>query len=53
MSVLQGLARRLQLAFGTRAADRDLDDEIRLHLELETEKNIRAGMSAEVVIHTR
>ena len=47
MSVLQGLARRLQLAFGTRAADRDLDDEIRLHLELETEKNIRAGMSAE------
>ena len=47
MSVVQGLARRLQLVFGGRAADRDLDDEIRLHLELETEKNIRAGMSAE------
>ncbi|HEY7790472.1 MAG TPA: ABC transporter permease, partial [Vicinamibacterales bacterium] len=26
------------------ATDRDLDDEIRLHLELETEKHIRAGM---------
>jgi putative ABC transport system permease protein len=47
MSVLQGLRRRLQLVFGARAADRDLDDEIRLHLELETEKNIRAGMRAD------
>ena len=27
------------------SADRELDDEIRLHLELETEKNIRAGMA--------
>jgi predicted permease len=29
------------------AAERDLDDEIRLHLDLETEKNIRAGMTPE------
>jgi predicted permease len=35
----------LRALFRQTAIDRDLDDEIRLHLELETEKNLRAGMS--------
>src|SRR5215203_4388394 len=30
---------------GRRRAERELDDEIRAHLELETEENIAAGMS--------
>ncbi|MFI5233132.1 MAG: ABC transporter permease, partial [Gemmatimonadales bacterium] len=42
---LKGIALRLRALFGRRAAERDLDDEIRLHIELETEKNVKAGMS--------
>jgi predicted permease len=30
---------------GRRRAERDLEDELRLHLELETERNVRAGMT--------
>lgn len=31
---------------GRRHAEQDLDDELRFHLEVETERNVRAGMSA-------
>ncbi len=34
----------LRLLFRPGAADRDLDDEIRHHIQLETEKNIREGL---------
>jgi predicted permease len=34
---------RLRALFRRRAADRELDDELRLHLELQAEKYIRAG----------
>jgi putative ABC transport system permease protein len=37
--------RWLRLLARRAAADRELDEEIRLHLDLETEKNIRAGLS--------
>jgi predicted permease len=43
---LRGAATRLRSFFWRAAAERDLDDEIRLHIELETEKNVRLGMSA-------
>ncbi len=36
---------RLRAALRRRAADRELDDEIRFHLEREQEKNVRAGMT--------
>lgn len=36
---------RLRAAFRRRAADRELDEEIRFHLEREQEKNVSAGMS--------
>jgi putative ABC transport system permease protein len=36
---------RLRAAFRRRAADRELDEEIRFHLEREQEKNVTAGMS--------
>ena len=45
MSRLRGLAARLKSLARGGEADGALDDEIRLHLELETEKNIRAGMA--------
>ena len=36
---------RIRAALRGRAADRELDDEIRFHLEREQEKNVRAGMT--------
>jgi predicted permease len=44
MRRLKGWARAL---LARSAAERDLDEEIRLHLDLETAKNIRAGMAPE------
>lgn len=44
MPALKGIAMRLRALFGRSAAERDLDDEIRLHIELETAKNVKAGM---------
>ena len=44
MRILKGTRLRLRALFAKSATDRDLDEEIRLHLELETDKNIRAGM---------
>lgn len=36
---------RIRAAIRGRAADRELDDEIRFHLEREQEKNVRSGMT--------
>jgi putative ABC transport system permease protein len=46
--MLKSFSRRWQTLFRRESTERELDDEIRLHLEMETEKNIRSGMSAEV-----
>ena len=45
MTLLAGLRARLRALFHPTAADDALSDEIRFHLELETEKNVRMGMS--------
>jgi putative ABC transport system permease protein len=45
MPSLRGIALRLRALLRRSAAERDLDDEIRLHIELETAKNIKLGMS--------
>lgn len=44
MSWLNALGTRLRLVLARRAAESRMDDEFRFHLEMETEKNIRAGM---------
>ena len=46
MSVLNGLLARARGMLRRRGADAELTDEIRFHLEMETEKNVRAGMDA-------
>src|SRR5688572_1751966 len=45
MDALRGLMARLRAVLRGRQADRDLDDEIRSHIEMETAKNITAGRS--------
>jgi putative ABC transport system permease protein len=45
MSVLKAARARVRAIFLRKAADADLQEEIRFHLELETEKNVRLGMS--------
>jgi putative ABC transport system permease protein len=47
MGILKGLRARLRAVVRSAAADRELGEEIRFHLELETEKNIALGMSPE------
>jgi putative ABC transport system permease protein len=42
---LRGLLVRLRAVLRGAAADRELDEEMRTHLEMEVEKNVRAGMS--------
>lgn len=44
MTWLKGLRARLRALLHPTAADRELTDEIRFHIELETEKNLRLGM---------
>ena len=46
MSTIKGARARLRALLRRRAAERDLDEELRFHIEMETEKNIRAGFSA-------
>ncbi len=41
---LRGLLARVRDMVFRRAAERDMDEELRFHLEMETEKNLRAGM---------
>ena len=45
MSVFTGLRARLRALTNAARADDDLGDEIRFHIELETEKNVRLGMA--------
>jgi hypothetical protein len=45
MGSLNRLMRRLRVLLHGSVVERELDEEIRLHLELETEKYLRAGMS--------
>ena len=47
MTLLKGLRARLRALLHPSAADRELSDEIRFHIELETEKNLRLGMSGD------
>jgi len=47
MSLLSGLRARLRVLRHPLAADRDLAEEIRFHIELETRQNIERGMSPE------
>ena len=39
------LWQRIQLLFGKKRFERELDDEVRFHVEAQTEANIRAGMT--------
>ena len=45
MSRLSGLVARLRALFHRAALERELDAEIRFHVERETERNLRAGMA--------
>ncbi|MHB1326722.1 MAG: ABC transporter permease [Gemmatimonadales bacterium] len=45
MSWFSALRTRVRLALGRDAAESRMDQEFRFHLEMETEKNLRAGMS--------
>jgi predicted permease len=47
MSTLHALRARLRALFRSAAAERSLSDEIRFHIDLETEKNVRLGMNAD------
>src|SRR5690348_5681429 len=44
MTSITGLRARLRALMRRRAAERELDEELRFHIEMETEKNVRAGM---------
>jgi len=46
MSMLHAARARLRALFRRSAGDLELGEEIRFHIELETEKNLRLGMSA-------
>lgn len=45
MPTIKGLRARLRALFRRGAAERELDEELRFHIEMETEKNVRAGMN--------
>src|SRR3954467_15772231 len=45
MRWLNILLARLRALFGREAVIRDIDEELRLHIEMETESNVRRGMS--------
>ena len=47
MSLLSGIRARLRALVNRSTTERELDSEIRFHLEQETERNLRAGMSPE------
>ena len=40
------LALRLRSLFGRTDLEREMDEEMRFHVEMETQKNVRAGMTA-------
>jgi predicted permease len=45
--MLAGIGARLRDALGRASADREMDEELRFHIEMETEKNVRSGMTPE------
>ena len=45
MTTARQLARRVRLLLGRRAFERDLDDEVRFHIEMQTGKNVERGMA--------
>ena len=47
MSWLRVLASRIRGLFSKRRLERDLDEELRAHIEMATEENLRRGISAE------
>jgi predicted permease len=47
VAAFKGIALHLRALLRRSAAERDLDDEIRLHIELETAKNVKGGMNAD------
>jgi len=47
MPTFKGLRARLRAIVSRGRTERELDDELRFHLEMETEKNVRSGMSAD------
>jgi putative ABC transport system permease protein len=47
MSWITGVRARLEQVLKRGAAEERMDEEIRFHIEMETEKNLRAGMSPE------
>ena len=47
MSAIKGITARVRAMFSQRSTQQALDDEIQFHLEQETEKNVRLGMSRE------
>ncbi len=44
MGGVRPLVERMRALLGRRSLDAEMDDELRFHLEMETEKNLRAGM---------
>ena len=48
MSTIKGLAARVRAMFSPRSTEQALDEEIQFHIDQETEKNVRLGMSREV-----
>jgi len=51
-TALRLAARRLRALLAPAAAERELDDELRFHVELETEHNVRQGMAPDVARQT-
>ena len=47
MSWITGLRSRLRQLLGRADAEERMDEEIRFHIELETEKNVREGLAPE------
>jgi len=47
MAFLDGLARRAAGLLRRKAVEREMDDEMRFHLEMQAEDNIRSGMAPE------
>ena len=45
MSAIRGIAARLRAMLSPRSTEQALDEEIQFHIDQETEKNIRLGMS--------
>ena len=43
MTLLQGLRARIRVRTNPNGADTDLHEEIRFHIDLETEKNLASG----------